>query len=104
MAAGSVAAIYLRVRNEGTERWPWDPELQPLIWLDHAWIVAGGRSERGRTLLPCWLGPGEETVVPVVVRAPELPGSHVFEVDLLHEGNRWFEMPTRIEVLVSGSR
>jgi hypothetical protein len=104
MAAGCVAAIYVCVRNEGSERWPWDPELQPLIWLDHGWVADDGRRGPGRTTIPCWLGPGEETVVPIVVRAPNAPGEHEFEIDLLHEGSRWFGVPCRIAVSVSSSR
>jgi hypothetical protein len=99
-----VAAIHVSVRNEGTERWPWDPGLQPLIWLDHGWIADDGRREQGRTTLPCWLGPGEETIVPIVVTAPNVAGEYVFEIDLLHEGFRWFGIPYRVPVTVSSSR
>ncbi len=99
MQAGEVRALYVRLANEGVERWPWaTPEQRPNIRLSYRWWEqAGGCLGDGeRSSLPHPLGPGESCIAPMNVRAPARAGRYELEVDLVHEDVRWFGCPVRL--------
>jgi hypothetical protein len=106
MAAGARGhVLWARVRNAGTARWPWGWERPPLIRLGvRWWTVAGDLFEvPDRSMLPRTIDPGEETLVPVSVTVPEVPGSYELVVDLVHENVRWFDVGTPVTVEVGPS-
>jgi hypothetical protein len=47
--------------------------------------------EGARFAFPADLHPGQDTLMPFEVRAPELPGDYLLVVDLVEENLRWFE-------------
>lgn len=107
MAAGEVRAFDVLVENLGEERWPWGRRVRPEIRLAHRWRDSGGRLivvDGLRTPLPMDLGPGESAIVPVDVAAPDEPGCHVLELDLVHEHVAWFGSAVTQEVEVRPRR
>lgn len=99
LAPGEQCTIYVRVRNEGDERWPWGLDHPPLFRLGFRWHPDG---IEGRAGFPCDVPPGEERIVPVALAAPEIPGSYRLELSVLLEGVRWFGEPCLLEVRVGG--
>jgi hypothetical protein len=57
--------------------------------------------EGGRFAFPADLHPGQETLMPFEVRAPELPGEYLLVVDLVEENVRWFESGLVLSVHVA---
>jgi len=121
LTAGGHRPIHVRVENGGDETWPWTPqtagwpfafrtdgwpypyEHRPLIRLSYRWYRTDGQlhvPEGFRTGFPANLHPGQTTVVPMTVAAPEEPGNYLLEVDLVHEFVRWFDRPARVFVTV----
>ncbi len=45
----------------------------------------------GRSALLCDLGPGQETNLPLRVKAPSQPGRYILELDLVQEHVAWFK-------------
>ena len=79
-----------------TDGWPYPYERRPLIRLSYRWYRPDGQlhvPEGFRTGFPANLHPGDTTVVPMTVAAPEEPGNYLLEVDLVHEYVRWFDRP-----------
>ena len=67
-------------------------------WRDaHGEIVV---SDGAHTPIPSEIRPGRSTRVPAVVIAPSVPGSYVLELDLVHEGVRWFGGEHRMHIEV----
>lgn len=95
LAPGEQRTIYVRVRNEGDERWPWGLDHPPLFRLGFRWHPGG---TEGRAGFPCEVPPGEERIVPVALAAPEAPGTYRLELSVLLEGVRWFGEPCLVEV------
>ena len=99
--------ISVRVTNRGDETWPWSTsgdgwpypsERRPQIRLSYRWLRRDGAiftEEPFRTGLPATVQPGEATVVPVIVAAPDESGQFLLEIDLVHEHARWFGAPAR---------
>jgi hypothetical protein len=56
--------------------------------------------EGGRYPFPADLHPGQQTLLPFDVRAPEVPGEYLLAVDLVEENVRWFESGIDIAVRV----
>jgi hypothetical protein len=56
-----------------------------------------------RWILPHTLDPGDETLVPIRVPAPDEPGPYELLVDLVHEEVRWFDVATPVAVEVGSS-
>jgi hypothetical protein len=109
--------VVVRIRNEGTETWPWgeptSPRLgywpsvehHPLIRLVHRWLQRDGAMTVAGdqyTPLPVYLRPGESIVVPVLTVAPGEPGDYLLEIDLAH-GARPFDCPGYIDALVTSA-
>jgi hypothetical protein len=98
-------SVFVRVTNLGTERFPGLPQHDPPIFLTYRWLRPDGAvhiADGVRTFLPCPLEPGAEAVVPVTVVAPAT-GAYVLELDLVHEGVRWFDCGLRIALEVGDS-
>jgi hypothetical protein len=95
---GEARTIYVRVRNDGTERWPWGLDHPPLFRLGFRWQP---EHPEGRAPFPCEIRPGEERIVPVTFTAPERPGEWKLELDVLLEDVRWFGNPYVLSVAVS---
>ena len=98
LLAGEHRTIFLRVRNASDERWAWGRELAPLVRIGWRWDPTA-RPE-GRAFLTCDLPPREESIVPVDLLAPELPGDYRLHAGLLLEGVRWFGTPCVLEMRV----
>jgi hypothetical protein len=104
LAPGEVRPIYVEVENRGGATWRWGLDQQPHVRLSHHWRTPGGevtRYEGLRSPLPCTIPPGRAVIMPMWVEAPEEPGEHVLEIDLVHELVRWFDCPLRVDVLVA---
>jgi hypothetical protein len=103
---GERRRVYVRVSNEGEERWPASLQERPLIRLSSRWLRADGsahtaegpRSGLGRTVAP-----GESLLAALDVQAPADAGEYVLEVDLVHEHVRWFDCACRLPVRVGAS-
>ena len=104
LPAGRTVAIPAQVRNAGTSVWPQQPDQFRLgnHWCD-------GRNRRvefdsGRESIPVEVLPGATIALSLQVRVPTNPGTHVLELDLVHEGVTWFAergsptLRTRVEV------
>lgn len=95
LVAGEVRQLEVRVTNLGTETWPHGLGGLPAIRVSYQ-----GLPDALRTPLPHDVAPGETTLVPVSVQAPEEPGRYPIGIDLVHEGHRWFECPREIALEV----
>lgn len=96
--------LHVRVTNRGHDRWPGGFDRQPLICIGYHWCgLDGSDVAEGseRSYLTAAVSPGTSSVVPVAVDAPEYSGAYVLEVDLVHEGVRWFDCPARVEVTIT---
>jgi hypothetical protein len=92
------------VHNLGDERWPPGHDGEPPIRLGYRWrrpgadgevLAEGPRSAFTETVVP-----GGRTLAKLALHAPDEPGRHVLEVDVVHEHVRWFGTPARLEVEV----
>jgi hypothetical protein len=104
MHAGQTREIHVRVTNLGSETWPGGRAQHPLIRVAYRWLDADGDvvvPEGLRAPIPAALRPGRSCVLPVLVVAPDEPGAHVLEIDLVHEGVRWFGCAVREEITLS---
>lgn len=106
MRAGERRPMHMRVTNRGTTIWPWDPDFGPAIKLSYHVRDSRGTTvitDGPRALFPCVVEPDDEVVVPLDVVAPIRPGSYTLEVDVVHEGVRWFgaacDVPIEVEPL-----
>jgi hypothetical protein len=104
LTSGTVVEVPVRLRNRGTERFPWG-DWSPPVRLSYHWLDVSGEPvvfDGGRTLLPADLMPGGEAVVPARVSSSGLrQGAYILEVDLVHEGVRWFGRGARVPVTIA---
>ncbi len=103
MAPGEARHLFFAVTNRGSERWPWGLDHFPQIRLSYRWLNADGSihtPEGLRSPFPRLVVSGAKALTPLHVAAPEQPGRYTLEVDVLHEGHRWFGCELRVEVLV----
>ena len=103
MSAGEQRTFDVLVENAGGARFDWGPDAQPPVFASYHWRTPSGEVveyDGIRTPLPASLPPGASQVVPVHVLAPAEPGTYELELDLVHEGVRWFERGPRITVEV----
>jgi SAM-dependent methyltransferase len=87
--AGEPTSLHVRVANRGPGAWPSHGAKAVRVgarWRESRSVVG----PEGRGNLPADLGPGDETVVEVVVPAPDRPGDYVLECGLLQEEVAWF--------------
>ena len=100
--AGAAATVRVRVRNESAGTWPAHGltdighDDRHRIQLGNHWIGEHGNVvvlDDGRAPLTVDLGPGEEIEFSLDIRAPQIPGPHILELDMVHEGVAWFQVP-----------
>jgi hypothetical protein len=63
------------------------------VHLGNHWLKENGdlvSLDDTREPLPRDVDPGEDVVLTLRARAPELPGRHLLEVDMVQEGVSWF--------------
>lgn len=105
LTAGAARELLVRLRNGGSERFSWG-DWSPPVRLSYHWLDTAGHPvvfDGERTVLPADLAPGGTAVVPVHVRAGELePGAYILEIDLVHEGVRWFGRGARLPATIEG--
>ncbi len=103
MIAGAQQQLDARVENGGDMHWDWGANAAPAIRIGARWLTLDGApvaAEPLRTVIPQRLAPGESTILPVHVCAPDEAGRYRLELDLVHEHVRWFEDPAVLEVEV----
>ena len=107
MSPGELRPIYARVTNMSSVTWSWGLDQQPHIRVGYHWRTADGTTipdDGRRSPLTSTLHPDDSIIVPVLVEAPSTSGSYVLEVDLVHEGVRWFGSPLCIDMVVKQVR
>jgi SAM-dependent methyltransferase len=89
------ASITLDVDVTNVSATAWRQQQSGAIRLGNHWFDRAGermlRRDDGRTLLPETLPPGLACRVPLTITAPGEAGDYVCELDLAHEGIRWFQ-------------
>jgi hypothetical protein len=101
---GQHRPVSIRVTNRGDTRWP-GGQRKPLVRAAYRLFAPDGTvvaAEGYRTDLPGPFPPGHVAVVPLLVAAPDRPGSYRLQVDLVHEHVRWFEATTEATLTVTG--
>jgi SAM-dependent methyltransferase len=89
---GASASVALRVSNFGTATWSAGSEPGAVRLGAHLLDPDGRVLDRdlARGPLPHGVGPGEEAVATLTVRAPAEAGVFLVEVDLVRDGEHWF--------------
>jgi ubiquinone/menaquinone biosynthesis C-methylase UbiE len=93
VSSGTLEAA-VHVRNAGNGVWC-EQSVFPVRASYHLYRVHDGARhlvsfDNARTALPSGIGPGEQLAVALEIPQPAEPGHYVAEVDLVHEGVRWF--------------
>ena len=102
MHPDELRSIFVAVRNDGTERWPWG-DAHPEIRLATRWLTPDGSSIRFnsiRTPFTADVPPGSIVRQPMTLEAPPEPGAYLLELDLVHEYVRWFGCAVHLPVTV----
>jgi SAM-dependent methyltransferase len=111
-APGAVLPLRIKVRNEGTQRWPCraEDDGRYSIRLGNHWRGRFGRMKRendARTALEHDLDPGEGMEIGINPTAPTKPGKYILEFDMVQEHVRWFaelgSPPARTRVVVDAA-
>ena len=88
------AAVTLDVDVTHVSQTTWSQQQCGAIRLGNHWLDRTGermlQRDDGRTLLPETMPPGLACRVPLTITAPGAAGKYVCELDLAHEGVRWF--------------
>lgn len=103
LSAGGQSTVDVLVTNGSDAPWLWGKDARPEIRLGYRWRRDGREVPEQsalRTSLPADLLPGASQIVPVHVVAPAKPGRYELELDILHEGARWFGVGASIGVEV----
>jgi hypothetical protein len=100
LVSGEWRTFDVEVSNRGSAHWPGGMDARPQIRLAYRWVGADGApvQEGARTGLPAPLAPGAGAVVPLEVLGPSPPGPREIEIDLVHEGVRWFGSAIRARI------
>jgi SAM-dependent methyltransferase len=90
---GDSASLLVDVAN--ISGYPWSQQRHGVLRVGNHWLtdVAPPRlllQDDGRSALPELVHPGESCRVSLVVTAPVVAGAYLCELDLAHEGVRWF--------------
>ncbi len=108
IVSGESRTFAVEVHNLGNDHWAGGPDAAPRIRVGYRWLGRDGSPtrEEGRTPLPGPVAPGERALVPLEVLGPARRGARDLEIDLIHEGERWFGWPVRarIDVRAPGGR
>jgi SAM-dependent methyltransferase len=92
--SGGTLTVGITIRNHGNGVWC-ERSLFPVRASYHLYRIEGGGKtltsfDNLRTPLGFEVGPGGELTIPLQIARPGEPGAYVAEVDLVHEGMRWF--------------
>jgi hypothetical protein len=105
VVAGERASLAIKVKNTGSVAWK--PFAESGLMLGNHWLSSCGDIavwSDGRAPLKRRLEPGRRAFMTLEVVAPSQPGAYVLEIDLVHEGIRWFgdvtDTPLHIPVCV----
>jgi len=108
IVAGETRTFAVEVHNLGNDHWPGGNDAAPRIRVGYRWLGRDGKPSReeGRTPISAPVAPGARALVPLEVRGPARRGMREIEIDLIHEGERWFGRPVRarVEVRAPGGR
>jgi len=96
MYAGEHRGLLVEVTNTGDERWPGGLDAEQDIRLS----CRLDGLEGPRSPLPAPVEPGASALAPVTAIAPDEPGRHQLELDLVHEHVRWLGVGTSVELEV----
>jgi hypothetical protein len=97
MKAGQRATINVEVMNASTSVWRAKPTNPPVYGINAAdiWYRTDGKTMvtnmGGRSGIPRDLWPGEAATVQLPVKAPDVPGDYVLEIDLVQEAVVFFK-------------
>ncbi|MEX2661251.1 MAG: methyltransferase domain-containing protein [Vicinamibacterales bacterium] len=90
---GTTCALTVDVTNKSAHAWS-QPDCGAISignhWLDETATRMLLRDD-GRATLPTVLGPGETCRLPLSITAPAREGNYCCEIDVAHEGVRWFK-------------
>lgn len=86
--------VSVHVRNAGNGIWC-ERSVFPVRASYHLYRVDDGARhlvafDNGRTALPSEIAPGDQLAIAMAIPKPAQSGRYVAEVDLVHEGVRWF--------------
>ena len=102
---GEVRQMMVRVRNDGDTTLR--RESRNRVALAARFFTVDDLSRRlrlvgesARFAFPADLHPGQATLLPFEVTAPQIPGEYLLVVDLVEEGVRWFESGLEVDVHV----
>ena len=108
IVSGEARTFAVEVHNLGNDHWPGGLDASPRIRVGYRWLARDGTPtrEEGRTAIAAPLAPGARALVPLEVLGPARRGTREIEIDLIHEGERWFGWPVRarVEVRAPGGR
>jgi hypothetical protein len=94
--------VPVRLQNHGSGWFPWG-DWCPQVRASYHWLTAKGDPvvpDGHRTLLTSDLAPNDEAIVPLLVVPPPEAGRYILEIDLVHEGIKWFGCATRVPATV----
>jgi hypothetical protein len=103
MTAGVQHRVDVEVTNGSDVTWRWGADARPEIRVGYRWRRDGEIVSEPwalRTVLPADLPSGATALVQVHVVAPERPDVYELELDLVHDGVRWFERGVTLPVEV----
>jgi glycosyltransferase involved in cell wall biosynthesis len=94
-------AIYYELTIENLSGADWNPADSHPVQLSYHWLDERGSVviyDGTRTPLPQPLRIGECCQAQLRVHPPALPGRYILEIDVVHEGVRWFDLGYRLPV------
>ena len=92
ISAGQTRTVRVEVENASSV--PWDHHEPFPIRLGNHWLSADGKmqvKDDGRTRLPSGLLPRQKLTAELQIKAPEMPGIYLLELDVVQEGVAWFK-------------
>ena len=93
MHPGQKLDIRFKVKNLGSAVWPavGTKDFKYQINMGNHWILDGVSNEDNRAVMNGDLAPGSQTDMKMTVKAPQVPGDYILEIDMVHEGVTWFK-------------
>jgi hypothetical protein len=101
-APGETRPLVVAVHNRGPAVFHGE-DRQPPVRLAYRLHDRDGRllvADGVRTPLPAVLASHASEIIPVEVQAPARTGDYVIDIDLVHEGVRWFECALTVKIVV----
>jgi Glycosyltransferase like family 2 len=105
LAPGEVRPMMVLVKNRSDTTWLRESRNRVALSARFFTVDAEGKRDQlvrecGRFAFPSDLHPGEETLQPFEVQAPEEPGDYLLVIDMVEEYVRWFESGLGVNVSV----